>query len=105
MRTEAIQQPLPVQVLAAVKKHMSDVGAVVAFSLHHESFGPDCFLCGTEPYGLAEKVFQDSVPEPLVVNAGNPIPGVKDHVDVMLPAGRFGQPVRKRDSGLIADPG
>jgi hypothetical protein len=47
VRTEAAQQALPVDDVAAGVEQVGDVAAVEPLALHHECFGPDRFLDGT----------------------------------------------------------
>jgi len=79
-----------------------NIGAVEPLTLLDEGLRPDHLFRGAESHWQIEDLVGGRMREPLVIDSGDAIARAIDHIDEILAAVRFAEPVWERYLGLIA---
>src|SRR5580704_11518751 len=105
---ESSKKPVPVERRPAREEQVRDVGAIEAFSLHHERLRPDRFLWRAKQDGYAEDRARRSVRKPLRIDSRGAVARVVDDVEKeVLVVMRLRQPMRvghaRMEAGALED--
>ena len=102
IRTEPLDQMLPIEFLYAAQQNMRNIGAIESFALHDVRFHPENFFRCAKFHCQTEKVSIMRSIEPGIVDFTKSIPGTKNQINAIATTFGFGQPMWKYFFRLIA---
>src|ERR1051326_3974213 len=102
VRTEALDEALPIELLARRANHVRDVRAVEALALHDQSLRPDHLLGRNQLDVHVEHFLSHRELEPSVVDTRDAVARAENQIDEVLAFVGLAEPVRKRQLRVVS---
>ena len=102
IRPESIQQMAPIYSFGKAGDQMSNIGAIISFSLHDIGLLPDHFFGRSDLYFAPENFDRSGSAKPIIIHGSEPISSAKDHVDHSRAINYFRQPMAEFDARFVS---
>src|SRR5262245_7600695 len=101
VRSEALEQPMPVKLCTTRVQQVHNVRPVIAFTFHDIALGPEHFFWRAEVHRNPQRVTSHSMDKPCLINRGDAVARAKDHVDTIRAATHLAEPMREGQLRVI----